>query len=105
MNTFNIYIKNLSGALVILNWRARSVREKSRAVYRHSVACTVQALDVVHSQTWASKISDRHLTPAEKCAETQVQWVRPLPPTQLFCNKVGKFAALLKWLLTHILQG
>lgn len=44
MDTFNIYIKNLLGAVVILNWIARTVWEKSRAVYRHSVACAIQPL-------------------------------------------------------------
>lgn len=80
MDTFNIYIKNLLGAVVALNWIARSMQEESRAVYRHSVACAVQPLEVVQSQTWASKIFEGHLTPAGKCSETQVQRVRFLPP-------------------------
>lgn len=71
MDIFNIYITNLLGAVVILNWIARSVQEKPRAVYRHSVVCAVQPLEGVQSQTWASKVFDRHLTPVVKCSETQ----------------------------------
>lgn len=92
MDVFNIYIKNLLGSVVILNWIVRHAQANPRVVYRSAQQCVPDSfLRLFKVKLELRKIIDRHLSPAVKCSETQDQWIRSFHP----CFAVSLLTCLL----------